>query len=43
VLPLMRKYRQPLAIVRAAGGGAVLGIITEENILFALTGSLQSA
>jgi CBS domain containing-hemolysin-like protein len=43
VLPLMRKYRQPLAIVRAAGGGAVLGIITEENILFALTGSLQNA
>lgn len=43
VLPLMRKYRQPLVIVRAAGGDAVLGIITEENILFALTGSLQSA
>lgn len=43
VLPLMRKYRQPLAIVRAAGDGSALGIITEENILFALTGSLQSA
>ncbi len=43
VLPLMRKNRQPLVIVRAPGSDAVLGIITEENILFALTGSLQSA
>lgn len=43
VLPLMRKYRQPMALVRATRDGAVLGIITEENILFALTGSLQSA
>ncbi len=42
VLPLMRKCRQPMAIVRTAGGGAVLGIITEENILYALTGSLQT-
>ena len=42
VLPLMRKYRRPMALVRAAGGGAVLGIITEENILFALTGNLQT-
>ncbi|MEI7899099.1 MAG: CNNM domain-containing protein [bacterium] len=43
VLPLMRKYRQPMALVRALGGNAVLGIITEENILFALTGNLQTA
>ncbi len=43
VLPLMRKYRQPMVLVRAARDGAALGIITEENILFALTGSLQSA
>jgi putative hemolysin len=43
VLPLMRKYRQPLALVRASGSGQVLGIVTEENILFALTGNLQKA
>jgi CBS domain containing-hemolysin-like protein len=40
VLPLMRKNRQPMALVRSAQGGAVLGIITEENILNALTGNL---
>jgi CBS domain containing-hemolysin-like protein len=40
VLPLMRKNRQPMAVVRSAQGGAVLGIITEENILHALTGNL---
>lgn len=40
VLPLMRKNRQPMAMVRNAQGGAVLGIITEENILRSLTGSL---
>ena len=43
VLPLMRKNRQPMVLVRAAGGDEVLGIITEENVLFALTGSLQNA
>jgi len=42
VLPLMRKHRQPLAVVQAADG-EVQGIITEENVLFALTGSLQNA
>jgi CBS domain containing-hemolysin-like protein len=40
VLPLMRKSRQPMAMVRSARDGAVLGIITEENILRSLTGSL---
>jgi CBS domain containing-hemolysin-like protein len=40
VLPLMRKHRQPMAIVRSAPDGAVLGILTEENVLSALTGSL---
>jgi len=43
VLPLMRKHRQPMVIVRNAQSGAALGIITEENILNALTGSLQSS
>ena len=42
VLPLMRKNRQPVAMVRDAKEGAVLGIITEENILNALTGNLQA-
>lgn len=40
VLPLMRKSRQAMAVVRSAPDGAVLGIITEENILRSLTGSL---
>lgn len=40
VLPLMRKSRQPMAMVRGAQDGAVLGIITEENVLRSLTGSL---
>jgi len=43
VLPLMRAHRQPMVLVRAAQDGAVLGIITEENVLSALTGSLQKA
>lgn len=43
VLPLMRKHRKPIVIVRDGGQGAVLGIITEENVLFALTGNLQKA
>ena len=43
VLPLMRKNRQPMVLVRQEEGGGVLGIITEENVLFALTGSLQKA
>jgi len=43
VLPLMRKHHKPMALVRAAGSDAVLGIVSEENILFALTGSLQKA
>ena len=40
VLPFMRKNRQPMAMVRNAPDGAVVGIITEENILRSLTGSL---
>ena len=43
VLPLMRKHHQPMVLVREAENGAVLGIITEENVLYALTGSLQQA
>lgn len=43
VLPLMRKNHQTMVIVRSAPEGAVLGIVTEENILNALTGSLQVA
>jgi CBS domain containing-hemolysin-like protein len=40
VLPLMRKYRYPIVLVRGAGN-EMLGIITEENVLSALTGSLK--
>lgn len=42
VLPLMRKHCAPMVLVQERNGGQVLGIITEENILFALTGSLQN-
>ena len=41
VLPLMRKRRQPMVMVRNAETGEIFGIITEANILSALTGSLQ--
>jgi len=41
VLPLMRKNRQPMVIVRQRGSDIALGIITEENVINALTGSLQ--
>lgn len=40
VLPLMRKYRQRLALVRGAHENSIQGIITEENVLAALIGSL---
>ena len=40
VLPVMRKRRQPMVMVRDASG-AILGIITEANVLSALTGNLQ--
>ena len=40
LLPLMRKNRQHMAIVRDADGD-VLGIITEEDILNILTGNLE--
>lgn len=43
VLPLMRKQRKHLALVREKNNGPVLGIITEENIISALTRSLQDA
>ncbi len=43
VLPLMRKHRHPMALVRERDSDTVLGIITEENVLFALTGSLQKS
>jgi len=42
LLPLMRKRRQPMVMVRGKEEDDVLGIITEENILNALTGSLQN-
>ncbi|MDD4101484.1 MAG: CNNM domain-containing protein [Kiritimatiellae bacterium] len=43
VLPLMRKHRKHLALVREKDTGKVLGVITEENIISALTRSLQDA
>jgi len=40
VLPLMRKHHHPLVLVSERGSGAVLGLITEEDVIFALTASL---
>lgn len=40
VLPAMRKRRQPMAMVRDASG-TILGVITEANVLSALTDNLQ--
>lgn len=41
ILPVMRQHHHPMVLVRQKGEARVLGIITEENILFALTGSLM--
>lgn len=40
LLPLMRRSRQRMLIVGSADSGQALGIITEENIVAALTGGL---
>lgn len=42
LLPLMRKRRQPMVMVGDGSRGTAVGIITEENILNALTGSLRN-
>lgn len=41
LLPLMRRHRQPLAILRAVDG-QVMGLITQENILAAIMGNLPA-
>lgn len=43
VLPLMRKHHKHLALVREKDNGDVLGIITEENIISALTRNMREA
>jgi CBS domain containing-hemolysin-like protein len=42
VLPLLRRNRQHLALIRDAGG-KVLGIVTVENILKILVGNLPAS
>lgn len=41
ILPLMRRNRQTLALVREENHDRILGILTEETVLLALTGILK--
>jgi CBS domain containing-hemolysin-like protein len=44
VLPLLRRHRQTLAVVRDSASGAVKGIVTQDNILTTLiSGALPAA
>ena len=41
ILPLMRRNRSPVAVVCDDATGAELGVVTEEDVLLALTGTLK--
>ena len=41
ILPLMRRNRSPVAVVCDEATGAELGVVTEEDVLLALTGTLK--
>lgn len=41
ILPLMRRNRSPVAVVCDESTGAELGVVTEEDVLLALTGTLK--
>ena len=41
ILPLMRRNRSPVAVVYDEESGAELGVVTEEDVLLALTGTLK--
>ena len=41
ILPLMRHNRSPVAVVCDEATGAELGVVTEEDVLLALTGTLK--
>ena len=41
ILPLMRRNRSPVAVVFDEATGAELGVVTEEDVLLALTGTLK--
>ena len=41
ILPLMRRNRSPVAVVCDETTGAELGVVTEEDVLLALTGTLK--
>lgn len=41
ILPLMRRNRSPVAVVCDEKSGAELGVVTEEDVLLALTGTLK--
>ena len=41
ILPLMRRNRSPVALVCDETTGAELGVVTEEDVLLALTGTLK--
>ena len=41
ILPLMRRVRQPVASVFDEATGAIVGVVSEEDVLLALTGALK--
>ena len=41
ILPLMRRNRSPVAVVCEEATGTELGVVTEEDVLLALTGTLK--
>ena len=41
ILPLMRRVRQPVASVFDEATGEIVGVVSEEDVLLALTGALK--
>ena len=41
ILPLMRRVRQPVASVFDEDSGEIIGVVSEEDVLLALTGALK--
>jgi CBS domain containing-hemolysin-like protein len=41
ILPLMRRVRQPVASVFDEATGSIVGVVSEEDVLLALTGVLK--
>ena len=41
ILPMMRRVRQPVASVFDEATGKIVGVVSEEDVLLALTGVLK--